>query len=39
VRTGSFGSLTVPDTRWHVVYTADGSVKLMFVDGTLIRVR
>ncbi len=33
---GTFGSVTVPN-RWHVVY-ASGTVKLIFADGTLIRV-
>ena len=37
-RTGTFSSVTVPDSRWHVVYQADGTVKLVFVDGTLLRV-
>ena len=37
-RTGTFGSVTGPDSRWHVVYLADGTVKLVFVDGTLLRV-
>ena len=37
-RTGTFSSVTVPDSRWHVIYQADGTVKLLFVDGTLVRV-
>jgi autotransporter-associated beta strand protein len=38
-RTGAFASVTVPDSRWHPVYRADGSVQLLFSSGTLIRVR
>ena len=38
-RTGSFSSVTVPNSRWHVVYLADGTVKLVFVDGTLLRLQ
>ena len=38
-RTGTFSSVTVPNNRWHVIYSADGTVKLIFVDGTLISVR
>ena len=37
-RAGTFSSVTVPDSRWHVVYLADGTVKLIFVNGTLLRV-
>jgi hypothetical protein len=32
-------SVTVPDSRWHVVYRSDGSVQLLFAGGTLIKVR
>jgi hypothetical protein len=39
-RTGKFNLKTVlPDSRWHLVYRTDGSVQLLFVDGTLIKVR
>jgi autotransporter-associated beta strand protein len=38
-RTGAFASVTVPDSRWHPVYRADGSVQLLFTNGTLIKVR
>jgi len=38
-RTGTFSSVTVPDSRWHVVYRSDGSVQLLFAGGTLIKVR
>ena len=34
---GTFSSVTVPNSRWHVIYSPT-SVKLIFVDGTLIRV-
>jgi hypothetical protein len=27
------------DSRWHPIYRSDGSVQLVFVDGTLIKVR
>ena len=38
-RTGTFGSVTVPDNRWHVIYSSGGTVKLIFVNGTLISLR
>lgn len=38
-RTGTFESVTVPDSRWHVVYQADGTVKLLFQDGTIMLLR
>lgn len=38
-RTGTFSSVTVPDSRWHTVYRSDGSVQLLFLGGTLIRLR
>jgi len=38
-RTGTFSSVTVPDSRWHTVYRSDGSVQLLFLRGTLIRLR
>ena len=36
-RTGAFSSVTLP-SRWHVVYRSDGSVKLVYINGTLIQV-
>jgi autotransporter-associated beta strand protein len=36
---GSLAVSNLPDSRWHVVYLADGTVKLVFVDGTLIKVK
>lgn len=38
-RTGTFASVVVPDSRWRVLYSSDGTVRLVFVDGTLITVR
>jgi hypothetical protein len=38
-RAGTFRSLAVPDSRWHAIYRADGSVQLLYVSGTLMRVR
>jgi autotransporter-associated beta strand protein len=40
-RTGAFlvGNLVLPDSRWHVVYSTDGSVKLAFSNGTLFMMR
>jgi autotransporter-associated beta strand protein len=37
-RTGTFKSVTVPDSRWHVIYRSDGTLQLLFVGGTLVRV-
>jgi len=37
---GSFATVNVPDKRWHVVYyQPDNSVKLLFSNGTLFRLR
>jgi hypothetical protein len=38
--TGEF-TLTTPglDSRWHVVNRSNGDVQLIFVNGTLIRLR
>ncbi len=38
-RTGSFTTSNLPDTRWHLYYSDDGSVKLVFVDGTIMFLR
>ena len=38
-QTGKFTSVTVPDTRWHALYPADGTVRLFFISGTLIVVK
>ena len=37
-RTGTFASVTVPASRWHVIYQPDGTVKLFFVSGTMVVV-
>ena len=38
-RTGTFATVSVPDSRWRVVYRTDGSVQLLFAGGTMIKVR
>ena len=38
-RSGSFSSLTVPDSRWHVIYGSNNKVLLTFVNGTVISFR
>ena len=38
-RTGTFSSTNIPDSRWHVLYGVDGTVKLFHTTGTLIRLR
>ncbi len=38
-RTGTFVSANLPDSRWHVLCGADGTVKLVYVDGTLIMLK
>ncbi len=38
-RTGAFASVTVPDTRWHVIYRSNGEIQLIFINGTLLKVR
>lgn len=38
-RNGSFAVANLPDSRWHVVYRADGNVTLVFCNGTLISVK
>ena len=37
-RSGIFSSNNLPNSRWHVSYGTDGSVKLVFVDGTLLKL-
>jgi autotransporter-associated beta strand protein len=37
-RTGTFASLTGPDSRWKVVYYGDGTVKLVYNSGTVIQL-
>lgn len=38
-RTGTFSSVTGPSSRWHVIYKNDGSVQLIYSNGTLILLR
>jgi hypothetical protein len=38
-RTGTFTLDSRLDSRWHLVYAADGSVKLIFVEGTLMLLK
>ena len=38
-RTGKFTPVNLPDSRWRVIYGADGSVKLFFVTGTVVIFR
>ena len=38
-RTGAFASIAVPDSRWHILYSADGEVRLAFVNGTVLSLR
>lgn len=38
-RSGSFGSVVAPDSRWRVLYRSDGSAKLVFVDGVVLKLR
>ena len=38
-RTGGFASTNLPDSRWHVLRGTDGTVKLIFVDGTLMLLK
>ncbi len=38
-RTGTFAANNLPNSRWHVMYLSDGTVKLFFVEGTLLKVR
>ena len=38
-RTGTFTVTNLPDSRWHMVYRANGNVDLLYNNGTLISVR
>jgi autotransporter-associated beta strand protein len=38
-RTGAFKSTNIADSRWRLVYRANGSVQLLFANGTFIRLR
>ena len=37
--TGTFTSNNLPNSRWHVIYQSDGTVKLVYVDGTVLIFR
>jgi len=37
-RTGTFKVTNLPDSRWHVIYRADGKVDLLYNNGTLVKV-
>ena len=38
-RTGAFRAVNLPDSRWHVVYRLDGTVDLIFTDGSLLMLQ
>jgi len=38
-RTGVVASVTASDSRWKVIYAADGTVRLIFVNGTVLWMR
>ena len=38
-RTGTFTPTNLPNSRWHLLYLADGKVRLVFVDGTILTIR
>jgi len=38
-RSGSFAPANLPDTRWHLLYKDDGTVKLAFIQGTIMLLR
>ena len=38
-RTGVIASVTASDSRWKVIYAADGTVRLIFVNGTVLWMR
>lgn len=38
-RTGTLTVTNLPDSRWRLFYGADGAVKLVFVDGTIMLLR
>jgi len=38
-QTGKFGATNLTDSRWHVRYEADGTLKLTFVDGSIMMLR
>ncbi len=38
-RTGTFGSNNLPSSHWRIVFGADGTVKLIFVSGTVLMLK
>ncbi len=39
-RSGNFANTNIPDgSKWHLIPLSDGSVRLVYVNGTLIRLR
>ena len=38
-RSGSFVPANLPDNRWHLLYKDDGTVKLAFIQGTIMLLR
>lgn len=38
-RTGTFSSTNLPNSRWRLVYQPDGTVKLIYVDGTILMLK
>jgi autotransporter-associated beta strand protein len=38
-RTGTFSSTNLPNSRWRLVYQPDGTVKLIYVDGTVLMLK
>jgi len=38
-RTGGFSADNLPDNRWHLLYKDDGTVKLAFIQGTIMLLR
>jgi len=38
-RTGMFATPNLPDSRWHLSYAVDGTVRLIFVDGTVLMLK
>ena len=38
-RSGALTPLNLPDSRWHLSYGADGTVKLIFVNGTTLLLK
>ncbi len=39
IRSGTLTVTNLPDSRWRLIYLADGTVKLVFIDGMMIKIR